>query len=173
MEEQRNLVDLYNKIKPVHYATNNPESNFPRKRDETDCTFPISIVSRTGNRIDDQLQGINEFSTDMVFIPPIGFYIEIHGTDELLKRGYALFQTKIVQPKSVTPVRIQLYKFTDSEDLTLPFHSGLSLVLRHCNYAHLKKQRIEMDLDEIQSTTSSHSVFSNKYESTRVKSFFE
>uniref|UniRef100_A0A6C0JRZ0 Uncharacterized protein n=1 Tax=viral metagenome TaxID=1070528 RepID=A0A6C0JRZ0_9ZZZZ len=168
---QTNLVEMYNKIKPIFCCSNNPDSNFPKKNDESDVSFPLSIVSRPDNRLEDSIQNINDFSTEMCFSSPLGYYIEIHGTDELLRRGYFLPQPKIIQPKDSSIIKIKLYKYQDVEDLTLPFHSGLSFILKNCNYAHLKKQKIDSTEEHTQ-TISDHKNFKFKNQQKNSNSFF-
>jgi hypothetical protein len=173
-ELRRSLIDLYNKNKPVLYTSNNPEALHPKRNDETDCVFPITIVSRTNNRIDDQLQNFNEFSTELFLSPPPGYFIEINGTDELQKRGYALLQPKFVQPRdSSSLVKVTLFKLVDNEDIQLPFPTGLIGIIRCANYTYIKKQKgTENDNGEL--SHREHSVFVGKYETAhKGRNFFE
>lgn len=141
----KNLTEMYNAIPPLIYSTNHPDAAFPKRYDDADVHFPISLVERTLNRTDDAYQQTNEFDTTVTFQPPNGYYVELHGTDELLKRGYAMMQPKIVQPHSTAPVKVLLYKFLDKGDLDLPFNSGICGVLRQCNYDHIKRSKIAVD----------------------------
>jgi hypothetical protein len=172
-ELRKNLVDMYNKTKPVLYSSNSPEALHPKRNDETDCIFPITLVSRTNNRIDDQLQNFNEFSTELYISPPPGYFIEIHGTDELQKRGYALLQPKFVQPKDATNItKVMLYKLVDNEDIQLPFPIGLVGVMRCANYAYIRKQKGSENSETGEIPV--HSTFIGKYETTqRGRNFFE
>lgn len=175
MNFRKDYVELYNKLPPLLLSTNNPEATFQQKNDETDCSFPISIVSRAGDRLDDQLQSINEFNTDMSFQPPKGYYVTLYGTNELIKRGYCLLQPVIIQPRNTNPIKVFLYKFSDKDDLALPLPVGLCGVLHCANYAHIKKQKLE-GTDEISSPhiPSSHANFINKFEQvSKGKNFFE
>jgi hypothetical protein len=135
------LIELYNSIPPLICSTNNPDASIPKRYDETDQYFPISIVSRTLNRIDDTIQQINEFDTGISFTCKLGYYVEIHGTDELLKRGYSLPHPKLILPRNQGTIKLLLYKFSDKSDLELPFHSGLCAVLRSSNLSHIKKSK--------------------------------
>lgn len=173
------IVKMYNSIPPIHFCTNNPEALSPCRHEETDASFPVSIVARTANRIDDTLQAVNEFTTDMAFQPPKGFYIELIGTNELLKKGYALLQPVVIQPRNTSTIKVLLYKFSDNEDLNTPYPMGLVGVLRCCNYAHIKKQRIE-GTDELTTSNqgstimaNAHSNFSSAYAKANTKNFFE
>lgn len=140
--ENVNVRSLYNKHN-IYVTTNNPDAIIPSRIKETDCSFYIPLTSRPENRIDDQLQGFNDFSTDIGFIVPIDYYIEINGTDELCNRGYFLPHPKIIEPNYKGVVKVKLIKQIDSEDLPIPYRNGLIGVLRHCNYAHIKKYNIE------------------------------
>lgn len=178
MELRKNLVDMYNKNKPVLYTSNNPEALYPKRNDETDCVFPITLVSRTNNRIDDQLQNFNEFTTELYLSPPPGYFIEINGTDELLKRGYALLQPKFVQPRdSNSLVKVILYKLVDNEDIQLPFPIGLIGVVRCANYSYIRKQKGGSDNEGGElpfRDNTAHTTFIGKYESSQKnRNFFE
>lgn len=136
---KKNLVEKYNKNDPIYYTTNNPNALYPKKLDETDCTFPITIVERTKNRIDDKLLDFNEFSTEMIFTPPPGFCIDIRPTNELERRGYAFFP-KLINPRECNKIlTVNLLKLVDTDDLPLPFPIGLIGILKSANYSHIKK----------------------------------
>lgn len=180
LELRKTLVELYNKNKPVYFYSNNPEALPPKRTDDTDGIFPITIVSRTNNRIDDQLQNYNEFTTELCLSPPPGFLIEINGTDELLKRGYALLHPKIIQHKdSNTPIKILLFKVIDNEDLQLPFPVGLVAMVKCANYTYIRKQKGSIDSNSIEDPSSlNRSTYTNafitKYENNKGRnSFFE
>jgi hypothetical protein len=177
MELRKNLVEMYNKNKPVLCTSNNPEALYPKRIDDTDCVFPISIVSRTNNRIDDQLQNFNEFSTDLHLSPPPGYFVEINGTDELQKRGYALLQPKFVQPRDSNSIlKVLLYKLIDNEDLQLPFPIGLVGVVRCANYTYIRRQK-GSEAGELPTRfieTAPHLLFTSRYEAgNKGKAFFE
>ena len=176
-ELRKTLVEFYNKKKPILFLSNSPEALSPKRNDETDCLFMLSIVGRTNNRIDDQLQNFNEFNTELILSPPPGYFIEINGTDELQKRGYALLQPKYVQPKdSNSIIKVLLYKLVDNEDLPLPFPVGLVASLRCANYAYIRKQKggIDFSNSELPVKLDSHIAFSSKYETQQKgRNFFE
>jgi hypothetical protein len=125
--------------------------------------MPITIVARTSGRVDDNIQKMNEFDTSYQFETDVGYHLEIVGRDELLKRGYALLQTKIVSPLEKS-VKILLYKFSDQPDLELPFASGLWMVYRNSNYAHVKKRLRTIADDQNLSSTSSPSINYNHHQ---------
>jgi len=140
MEDQQ-VKQLYNKINPLLYISGNHE--FPPQRfagQDSNATFPIPIFDRTNKRIDDVLMGFNEFTTDIAFLPPVGYYVEITGTNELLKRGYILPHTIKVQPNNTGPVKLLLLKIHDVEDLHVPFQDGLQGTLCATNYTHIKRK---------------------------------
>jgi hypothetical protein len=176
VELRKTLVELYNRNKPVLFLTNSPEALPPKRNDDTDCIFPVSIVCRTNNRIDDQLQNFNEFSTELTLSPPPGFFLEINGTDELQKRGYALIQPKYIQPKdSNSIIKVLLYKLVDNEDLPLPFPVGLVATVKCANYAYIRKQKGGGDFSNSELPADrGHTSFISKYESQQKgRNFFE
>jgi hypothetical protein len=172
------LKSLYNNKHNIYVVTNNPDAIIPKRLKETNCSFHIPITSRTENRIDDQLQGFNDFSTDLAFIVPIDFYLEINGTDELCNRGYMLPHPKIVEPDNRGIIRIKLIKQIDSEDLPVPYLNGLVGVLRNCNYAHIKKQNIDPEplskvQDKYHEINTKNSIVNKIEQSQRGAKFFQ
>lgn len=93
-------------------------------------SFPISIVQRTHNRIDDSVHDYNDFLIGLSFKLPADFYIEIHGTENLLNAGYELPHVKIIEGAdldvdNINERMIKLKKYTDGAMLPLPFYDGL------------------------------------------------
>ena len=94
-------------------------------------SFPISIVQRTHNRIDDSVHDYNDFLIGLSFKLPVDYYIEIHGTENLLNAGYELPHMKIIEGNANLDVddinerMIKLKKYTDGAMLPLPFYDGL------------------------------------------------
>ena len=170
------LVESYNKIRPMLFSTNNPDAIYPRKLDETDATFPISIVGRTKNRIDDNLQDINEFTVDFTLAPPPGYFIKIHATPNLLLRGYMLACTPIINPKDEhSIIKVLLYKFRDSDDLELPFPTGLVGELCCANYCRIVR-RISKQVDDTELRKEPTYNFNRAKEATqksRSRGFFD
>ncbi len=143
-DKDRYLMNLYQKMKgSLNFSTNHPESvEVERKYGFSDPTFTIPIVDRVNGRIDDIFQDVNEFTTELSFEPPLGLYLEIHGTSLLVKKGYFLPHPLIIQPQDRNIVKISLFKYKDVDDLSTPMHGGLVGVLKNCNYSHIRKKTI-------------------------------
>lgn len=157
------LNAAYNRIPPILFSSENPDAIFPKKIDETDATFPLAIVKRLKNRLEDQFQGRNEFSTDVKLTVPPGFYVDIEGSEELNKHGYFLLSNKKVNPRNCNEtVDVFLFKFEDKDDLQLPFPQGLIGTLKRSNYA-----RINRKIGNVLTKETSHS-FEKSRQSARI-----
>lgn len=94
-------------------------------------SFPISIVQRTHGRMDDSVHDYNDFLIGLSFQLPADYYIEIHGTDNLLNAGYELPHVKILEScenldvDNINERMVKLKKYTDGAMLPLPFYDGL------------------------------------------------
>ena len=106
---------------------------------EHDCGWRIPIMDRIDHRTQDDFQSINEFTTNISFKVPPKYCLEVTGTDDLLKAGYMMLQSKIINPGETEPLTVLLYKFSDtSDDLELPV-DYLYVMPRRIDYLHLSR----------------------------------
>ncbi len=103
------------------------EAERPELGNGMDPSFYFSITQRCNRRVEDAFQDYNAFTTDLKLLPPDGYHIEIWGSERLVNAGYEMVGPKIVFNDNDI-VTVQLKKFKDVEDLSLPFH-GLRGIL--------------------------------------------
>jgi hypothetical protein len=139
MSAEAKITDLKKNGGILFYSLEHSDADFKRLQLH-DATGKITIVDRTGpeGRLEDKFQAPNEFTTKIKFFPPVGNYMMIYGTDELVKCGYFM-QPKIIQPFDSTDVKVTLVKYVDCQDLELPFEGGLEGVIMNCNYCHYRR----------------------------------
>lgn len=125
----------------LYYWTGEPdiELEMEKNGEHNTNTFLIPIYKRVGDRIQDDFQNINEFSTSIVFNCPVDSYITITGSNQLLKAGYKLPHPVVITHGNKEEVIIYLEKFADKDDLLVPFHNVLKAVVNTSSYAHLRK----------------------------------
>lgn len=144
--ENKHVIQLYKK-EPLLYSTNLPDVD-PSK-DISDNTFYIHLARREGDRMQDNFQATNEFSTGLTFHCPPDYYVEIVGSDALLRQGYMLPHSVMVIPKNKEEIRVKLIKFGEKDDLILPFRNALIGIVRNCNYTHIKKVKSSVIIDQL------------------------
>ena len=136
-----NIVESYNKNEPLVCSVSDADA-FPVQHAELRESphFDLTIVARPNNRACDDSFALNEFDLGVTFDIPPGAYITIHGTHDLLRRGYCLPQTMIIaRGIDHGDVRVFLEKKKEVQDLNLPYRGGLIGILHTCHYTRVKK----------------------------------
>lgn len=143
------IVNLKKNMDIVFYSVEHSDADF-KKLNPSDVSNKITIVDRCGpeGRLEDKFQAPNEFTTKLKFFPPVGYYVEIVGTDELVKCGYFMPHPKIVEPHDSGDVKVTLIKYVDSQDIEMPFEGGLQAVIRSSNYCHCRKGGVQQETAE-------------------------
>lgn len=140
----------------------------PRPRDDTDrCVYDVLLVERTDLRVEDTTNDINTYSTGIVLTPPKGYYIEVFLNQELLKQGYMMPGSVIIESGNSQELIVPLFKFKDSEDLSLPC-DGVAFVIKesHPNIAvHLvTKNSVMHQPNDAYSRSGNNSYSSGSYQ---------
>jgi hypothetical protein len=123
----------------LKYVSYYPEAE-PIKTLE-DVGFFLSLANRVGDRNQDEFQAVNTFTVGLSFQCPIDRIIQITTTNMLHKQGYMLCSPVIVEPKNIEEVKVDLIKFSDKDDIILPFHKALKATIYPACYHHLKKNK--------------------------------
>lgn len=110
---------------------------------EDDIGYDVTLIGRTENRSDDELNKVNMFHTGFQIKPPEGYYLELFARSSLHKHGYMLATgVSIIDPGYEGELLVPLYKFSsEQEDISLPF-SAVQLVLRKRVDAHISEEEI-------------------------------
>jgi hypothetical protein len=125
-------------------------------------SFPISIVQRTHNRMDDSVHDYNDFLIGLSFKLPVDHYIELHGTENLLNAGYELPHMKIIEGgdhlevDNINDRMIKIKKYTDGAMLPLPFYDGLKGIAKQKTKMLLHSQLGPALTDNTSFKTPSH-----------------
>lgn len=115
-----------------------PQAELPYKERENDVGFDLTLISRTENRAEDEVNEVNYFNTGIVVTPPEGYYFEMMARSSLHKHGYFLATgTSIIDPEYIGEIIVPLYKFKECNDIELPFRA-VQLVLKQQNFARIR-----------------------------------
>ena len=110
-------------------------------KNEYDSKIYLSLAERTDARSEDIEYTFCEFFLGISFNIPVGYYLEINGTDSLIKRGFWLPHPIFVFPKQTDEIKVRLYKIKDTgEDILLPFRNCLVGILHDSNYHFLQSE---------------------------------
>ena len=120
---------------PLEVIKLHPQAEAPYKPDgrHQDPYWHLTVVSRSGNRVDDIQGGYNEFETGLCIKCPKHYHLEIFEHPDLYKAGYSM-SPRILSPNATDEqIMLPLYKFNDGEDLSLPFPVAI-IVMRETQY---------------------------------------
>lgn len=108
-----------------------PNAEHPRLTGSANTTFVITAVARTEDRLEDEVNQVNEFRTGLVFEVPKGRSAMIFPHPSLARQGY-VFGTSPILLDAVPgeELIIPLIKFREIDDLQLPFEVGLIVPLQ-------------------------------------------
>lgn len=126
-----------------------PNAEHPYKDDSSDVGWNVTLIGRTDNRAEDDNDEVNEFNTGIVVAPTEDYYLEIHADKDLHKHGYMLTNgVRIIQPSDRGELVIPLYKFSDVNDIELPF-KAVQIIVRYKvpTRAHTSKSLLEIPSD--------------------------
>ena len=102
----------------------------PYQERQDDIGWDVTLISRTENRVEDEVGHVNYFSTGLQLEPPKGYYFEMFARSSLHKSGYMLATgTSIIDPGYRGELLVPLFKFKDGDDLELPMRS-IQLILK-------------------------------------------
>ena len=135
---QRQVIQYYSKD-PLKYTSYYPDIDPSKDLDEVG--FYLSLASRVGDRPQDNFQSPNTFSTGISFQCPIDRTVEITGTPALVRQGYYMLHPISVDVKNNEEIKVELFKFSDKDDIIIPFHKGLKATIKPACYHHLKKTK--------------------------------
>lgn len=134
----RQVIQYYSKDS-LKYSSFYPDID-PNK-DLEDVGFYLTIANRNGDRPQDNFQSINTYTLGISFQCPTDRVLFISATNALVRQGYMLCSPMIIEPRNNEEVKIDLFKFSDKDDLILPFHKGLRVTVLPACYHHIKKIR--------------------------------
>lgn len=141
----RGAPDIVYVKDPVRLQKLRPEAELPFKESDSDIGWDVTLIGRTDNRQEDEVNKINFFTTGIAVMPPKGYFIELIPKRDLQKHGYIMGNgTTIIDPSMGGELKIGLYKFEEGKDLDLPFRAVL-MVLRKAEYGRISQVR---DLDK-------------------------
>ena len=132
------MLEMYNKNKPVLCSITDSTA-FPVQHQGETPHVEMTLVSRSNNRACDDSFGMNEFLLGVTFDVPVGTYLVLYGTDDLLRRGYCMPQPKIVTSADSNEVRVVLEKKREVQDLDLPYRGGIIGVPHACHFTRMKR----------------------------------
>lgn len=88
-----------------------------------DGAHDLTLISRTDNRIDDDVGRVNTFRTGVQLRARKGHLIIITARESLSKHGYTLASTIFVGQNDAREVLVHLIKFREGPDIELPFRA--------------------------------------------------
>ncbi len=124
---------------PLTYVKMDPDASDPRIVNLSDSYYTIALTNRTNNRMEDKSFSLNEFTTDLILVPPPNCSLTLEHSDILFKKGYALYSKTLNPRDSETPIKVILHKFLDLDDIELPFQNAIKVIIRPILYTHLSK----------------------------------
>lgn len=132
------IKNCYVNITPFKVSKIHPDAEIPFKEEsEVHAAFDVIVVARCDNRAEDVYGDINTFSTGLVITPPPHYHMEVIGHPLLLKTGYMIPGTTIINRDNQEELVLSLYKFKEGDDLELPFKVA-QLLLRTTEYSPIK-----------------------------------
>lgn len=133
---------------PVRWQSLLPGIPEPIKRLESDAGWELCLISKTGNRIDDETNAVNLYDTGIRCAPPPGFYLEVVATQDLYKHGYCLPSGGVqYQPEEWEEIVVPLVKMNDGPDLEVPFN-GVRIIPKRVEHCHLVKV-VDVDTSDV------------------------
>jgi len=118
-----------------------PSAEYPSKSEPTDIGYDITLTGRKDSRAEDTTGEVNYFTTEIAVKPPRGYYFELMAKPSLHKHGYTLATgSTVVNPNDTGALLVPLYKYSETEDLELPF-CAVQLVLKPAVYAHISSTK--------------------------------
>ena len=110
------VLDETMKVTKIH-----AEAQDLSKENPTDVGYPLTLIGRSENRIEDIVGEIGYFNTGLRITPPAGYHIEIVARNGLHKTGYEIPSGLLVfNPSFNSEIIVPLRKFKEAEDLELP-----------------------------------------------------
>ncbi len=103
-------------------------SKDPEKIHQNSAIWRLPLISRMGERQEDNFGKINSFSTGLILQAPKQHHFVIYAVPELARVGYMLPSPVLWEGDGVRELIVDLYKYTDCEDIILPY-SGLLMTL--------------------------------------------
>lgn len=123
-----------------HFSLLDGQADRPAKKHPTHPALELVLIERTENRYEDIALDINEFRTGLHINPPKGYHYEVVADPKLYRHGYFLVNSPIVlDPDMIGEIIVPLYKFKESDDLSLPF-TACQLILRKNIRHHVSKE---------------------------------
>ncbi len=113
-----------------------PQAEFPTKERPCHVGWEVTLISRTENRAEDETGEINDFGTGIHVTPPEGYFLEMIASRSLHRHGYMLPGPVIIEPGARGELMVPLFKFRESDDISLPF-GAVRLLTRPTVYAHI------------------------------------
>lgn len=133
----KSIIQLYSN-EPLKYSTSYPDIEPTKTLD--DVVFHLSLAARIGDRPQDNFQSMNAFTTGVTFQCPFDRVLMITSSEALLRQGYMVPGVVLVQPKNNhEEVKVDIFKFSDKDDIVTPFHKALKVTVVAACYHHLKK----------------------------------
>lgn len=137
-ELQREYVNNDKYPYPVKYQKVNPSAQDIILSSDSDYGFQMSLVDRTDNRIEDEVNEVNIYTTGIRISAPPGFFVEIKAVKELWKSGYMIPGGSIyIQPEDWEEIIIPLFKYREGEDIDCPFDC-LEVIIHKIQYTRVK-----------------------------------
>lgn len=113
------------------------------KEHPTDVGWPVTLIGRAENRIEDIVGEIGYFNTGLRVIPPAQHHIEIVARNNLHKTGYELPSSPLViNPTFGGEILVPLRKFKEADDLELPYQA-VEIILRPTVHAYLQGPKVK------------------------------
>lgn len=108
--------------------------DLPYKCRPSDPFWNVSLVERSNHNEIDDVQEIVPFSTGLTITPPLGYHIEFFASNELLSMGYEMPTPLIIGCENIDEIVVNLRKFKDTDNITLPC-AGILMIVRPTCYA--------------------------------------
>lgn len=127
------VLDETMKVTKIH-----AEAQDLSKENPTDVGYPLTLIGRSENRIEDIVGEIGYFNTGLRITPPAGYHIEIVARNGLHKTGYEIPSGLLVfNPSFNSEIIVPLRKFKEAEDLELPYQA-VEILLRPSVHAYIQ-----------------------------------
>ena len=141
-------MDSASEVPPAHIKDNilvqktHPQAEFPTKERSCHVGWEVTLISRTENRAEDETNEINDFGTGIHISPPKGYFLELVACRSLHRHGYMLPGPLIIEPGNRGELIVPLFKFRETDDLSLPF-GAVRLLTRPAIYSHISHSKVQ------------------------------
>jgi deoxyuridine 5'-triphosphate nucleotidohydrolase len=128
----------------MHIQKVHPNAEELYKERPSDVGWDVTLIARGGERTADTVGDVNDYETGLCVAPPPGYYVEIVARSSLQKHGYMLANNiGIIDPEYRGLIKVQLYKFKESKDLSLPGRY-VQLILRPAMYCPVDYHQVDV-----------------------------